>query len=67
MWVSNSWRSERNDVRIAVSASGNGTVGVDGKDSRVIAIVHIRKPLGRCIVHAQVIHIAIRRVRAGKE
>lgn len=67
MLVSHSWRSERKVSRFAVSASGNGTRGVDGEDSRVIAIVHIRKPLGRRIIHAQVIHITTRRVCASKE
>lgn len=53
--------------RIAFSPNGDVTQGIDGKDNCIVCLIHIRKSLIPRIIFAQVIHIAICRIRTGKE
>ena len=58
--------SERSVSRVAGSASSDGARGVYSKDKGVTR-AHIRKPRVHCVLHAQVIHIAPRGIRASLE
>lgn len=60
-------RRKHNVSRIAVPTHRDSARRVDSKDGRVITIVHIRKSLGHCVLHVEVIHVAVRRVCTGEE
>ena len=53
--------------RIAVSTCGDATRGIDSKDGAVVAIIDVCKSLIHGILHADVVDVAARRVRLGKE